>query len=79
MKERLVELKNKATEKAQYYSRISFENLANEFTEFANFLNEIENVIENNEKMKARIQTLEEEAKTRATINKVDLDGEVCD
>ena len=79
MKERLVELKNKATEKANYYSRISFENLANEFTEFANFLNEIENVIEDNEKSKARIQTLEEEAKTRAEMNKVDLDGEVCD
>lgn len=79
MKERLVELKNKATEKANYYSNLDFCILANEFTEFANFLNEIENVVEDNEKLRARIQTLEEEAKARATINTIDLDGEVCD
>jgi len=43
MKERLVELKNKATERANYYAGLGFLRLASEFTEFANFLNEIEN------------------------------------
>ena len=68
MKERLVELKNKATERANYYSNLDFCILANEFTEFANFLNEIENVIEDNEKLRARVQTLEEEARERMEI-----------
>lgn len=49
MKERLIALKNKATERANYYSGIGFTILAEEFTEFANFLNEIENTIEKGE------------------------------
>lgn len=63
MKERLVELKNRFTERANYYKKISFEHLANEFTEFVKFLSEIEKVIEENEKLKTRVQTLEDTIK----------------
>jgi hypothetical protein len=41
MKDRINELRNKATERAGYYSRIDFPNLANEFTELVNILNEM--------------------------------------
>lgn len=60
MKERVIELKNRFTERANYYKNISFEHLANEFTEFVKFLSEIEKIIEENEKLKARVQDLEE-------------------
>ena len=60
MKERVIELKNRFTERANYYKKISFEHLANEFTEFVKFLSEIEKVIEENERLRAQIQTLEE-------------------
>ena len=49
MLNRVIELKNKATERANYYSRIDFTALANEFTEFANILTEIEKYIKNKE------------------------------
>lgn len=60
MKERVIELKNRFSERANYYKKISFEHLANEFTEFVKFLSEIEKVIEENERLRAQIQTLEE-------------------
>ena len=43
MMKQISELKNKATERANYYAGLGFLRLAEEFTEFANFLNEIEN------------------------------------
>lgn len=46
------ELKNKATERAEYYNKIGFSNLAKEFTEFANFLAEIEARLRQEEKDK---------------------------
>lgn len=64
MKERLDQLKNRFTERANYYKKISFEHLANEFTEFVKFLSEIEKVIEENEKLKARVQFMEEAARS---------------
>ena len=79
MKERLVELKNKATERANYYSRISFENLANEFTEFANFLNEVEEVVKDNENLKARVAEYERLAQIRAAEARDEADSEVYD
>ena len=42
MLKRATELKNKATERAEYYNKINFPILSREFTEFANFLAEIE-------------------------------------
>lgn len=59
---RIGELKNKATERANYYSNISFPNLANEFTELVNILNEMEDIVREKEELKARVQVLEEQA-----------------
>jgi hypothetical protein len=42
---RISELRNKATERANYYTKINFPNLAEEFTEFVNILNEMEEVV----------------------------------
>ena len=65
---RINELKNKATERANYYTKIDFPNLANEFTELVNILNEMENIVKEKEELKARVQTLEEKTKTQAAI-----------
>lgn len=64
---RLAELKNKAIERNNYYSNIGFTNLANEFAEFVKFFDEIENVIKDNEELKARVQTLEEKFNAKIT------------
>lgn len=76
MKERLIQLKEKAIERAGYYCRLDFPILANEFTEFADFLHEMENVINRNEELEARLQSYEEETQARAEKIKYDLDGE---
>ena len=47
---RLAELKNKAIERNNYYSNIGFTNLANEFSEFVKFFNEIEAYVREKEK-----------------------------
>ena len=62
MLNRIGELKNKATERANYYSNIGFPNLANEFTELVNILNEMEDIVREREELKARVQVLEEQA-----------------
>ena len=54
-KERFAQLKIAITERADYYSNIGFTNLANEFTNVGNFLAEIEDVIKENEELKAQI------------------------
>ena len=68
MKERLLELKNKATEKANYFSNISFDTLSKDYTEFANFLSEIEEIIKENEVLKAQIQILEEKIQSQKAV-----------
>lgn len=55
MIERINELKNKATERANYYTRLDFPNLAGEFTEFANILNEIEDVVRERNMLKNQL------------------------
>ena len=40
MIEKISALRNKATERVNYYTKIDFPNLANEFTELVNILNE---------------------------------------
>ena len=63
MKEKILELKNKSIEKANYYSNIGFVNLANEFTSLVNILNEMESIVEECEKLKAQINNQEGENK----------------
>lgn len=52
---KITELKNKATEKANYYSKLDFIHLAEEFTEFANFLAEMENVVRERDELQEKI------------------------
>lgn len=68
MIEKINELKNKATERANYYTKIDFPNLAGEFTELVNILNEMENIVKEKDALKARVQILEEKTKTQAAI-----------
>jgi cell division protein FtsB len=65
---RINELKTIATEKAHYFSAISFPNLANTFTEFANFFSEIEAIVKQNEELTARVQVLEAELQNKEAI-----------
>ena len=60
MIKRIMELKNKAIERANYYSRIDFPNLANEFTELVNILNEMEAIVKEKDELKAQIQKIEQ-------------------
>lgn len=78
MRERLAELKNKATERANYYTKINFPNLANEFTELANILNEMENIIKERDELKAQVQVLEEKARESVLQARAARDGEEC-
>lgn len=52
---KIAELKSKATEKANYYSRLGFTHLAEEFTEFVNFLAEMENVVRERDELQEKI------------------------
>ena len=65
MIEKISALKNKATERANYYSRINFPNLAGEFTELVNILVEMEEIVKERDELKARIQAMEEEAREK--------------
>ena len=75
-KEKLAQLKFAIIERTDYYSNIGFINLANEFTAVGNFLAEIENVIKENEELKARVQTLEEKLSTKITEAEAARDAE---
>ena len=55
MLNRINELKNKATERANYYNKIDFPNLANEFTELVNILNEMEAIVRERDELKEKI------------------------
>lgn len=78
---RIIELKTMATEKAHYFSAISFPNLANTFTEFANFFSEIEAIVKQNEELTTRVQILEVELQNKeiipAAANKEEDNNEV--
>jgi hypothetical protein len=60
MLKRINELKNKATERANYYTKIDFPNLANEFTELVNILNEMEAIVKEKDELKAQIQKIDQ-------------------
>jgi uncharacterized coiled-coil DUF342 family protein len=64
MIEKIHELKQKAMDRADYYSRINFPNLANEFTELVNILNEMEAIVTERDELKARVQIMTEEARS---------------
>ena len=72
MIEKISALKNKATERANYYSKIGFPNLANEFTELVNILNEMEDIVRERDALKE-----EQEQRLRAAREK--FDNEVID
>jgi hypothetical protein len=52
MIERIIELKSIISQRANYYSNIGFANLANEFTNVLNILNEMEAMAQQLEKSK---------------------------
>lgn len=69
MLNRIDELRNKATERAQYYNRIDFINLAAEFTQLVNILNEMEAIVRERDELRARVQLLEEKAREEGVEN----------
>ena len=69
---RINELRNKATERAQYYASISFINLAAEFTQLVNILNEMEAIVRERDALKAEKEQIMQVARDRQ-------DSEVCD
>lgn len=58
---RINELRNQANERAVYYSNIGFINLANEFTQLVNILNEMETIMHERDELKIQIENLKEE------------------
>lgn len=58
---RINELKNKASERAGYYSRIDFPNLASEFTELVNILNEMEEIVRERDALRAELEEMKNE------------------
>ena len=78
MIERINALKLKATERADYYSRIDFPNLANEFTELVNILVEIEAIVKEKDELKARVQVKEAESREKVFKAATARDGEEC-
>lgn len=66
--EKLNELKSNYQKEVDYYSKISFDVLRGKFQEVVKILAEIEDIIKENEKLKARVQVLEEKLETQATI-----------
>lgn len=61
-KERFDEIRSAINERIDYYTRLSFTNLAEEFTKFRNFLNEIENAVNENIALTERVAQLEKQA-----------------
>lgn len=67
MIEKISALRNQVNERAVYYSNIGFVNLANEFTNVKNILNEIEAIAKENDELRAQIQALEAQSQTHNT------------
>ena len=64
-KERISELKTKYQNEVDYFSKISFPILEGKFREFVKFLDEIEELIKENEKLRDRVAMFEEAAEAR--------------
>jgi hypothetical protein len=72
VKNRINKLKDKAIERANYYTNINFSNLANEFTELVNILNEMEAIVRERDALK-------EEKEMKIQIARETQDCEVDD
>ena len=59
------ELRNKATERAEYYASISFINLATEFTQLVNILNEMEAIVRERDELKAEKERIMQVARDK--------------
>ena len=77
-KERFDEIRFVINERINYYFNIGFINLTEEFMNVRNFLDEIENVIKENEELRARIQIMEERAREKIIEAAAAREGE-CD
>ena len=73
------ELKIKYQKEADYFGNIDFLILQGKFQEFVNFLNEIEEVVKENEVLKARVAEHDRLAQLRAAEARDEADSEVCD
>jgi hypothetical protein len=62
---RINELRNKATERAEYYASISFINLATEFTQLVNILNEMEAIVRERDELKAEKERIMQVARDK--------------
>lgn len=71
MLNRIAELKIKATERANYYNKIDFPNLANEFTELVNILNEMEAIVRERDELKEKLNN-------HINAVRTSRDGEEC-
>lgn len=77
LKNKVIASQTIASERANYYQRLAFDNLAKEFTAFAEIFNEMLNYIENNEARQsvntAETQSKEEVIETRAEGEKNEI------
>lgn len=78
MIERIEQLKSIITQRVSYYSNIGFDNLANEFSNLLNILNEIEQIAKENIELRARVQVLEEESREKVLQARAAREGEEC-
>ena len=64
MIEKIGALKLQATKRADYYTAISFPNLAKEYMELVNILNEMETIVKERDELAGRVSVLEETIET---------------
>lgn len=77
MIKRCEELKNHCNERANYYSKLDFTVLAEEFSSVANFLTEIEEIIKNYEEMREAVQVTETATKEAITEDRAEDMNEI--
>jgi hypothetical protein len=77
MIKRCEKLKNHCNERANYYSKLDFTILAEEFSSVANFLAEIEEVIKNYEEMRESVQVAETVTEEAITEDRAEDTNEI--
>ena len=77
MIKRCEELKNHCNERANYYSKLDFTVLAEEFSSVANFLAEIEEIIKNYEEMRESGQATETQTEEAITEDRAENTNEI--
>ena len=78
MIEKIGALKLQATKRADYYTAISFPNLAKEYMELVNILNEMENIVKERNELKTQVRALEEKTRESVLQARAARDGEEC-